>query len=268
MPVERPRDFRLGVMRESTSEFKPLIKIVTISDGGLIFAPLRVPGAPQWSYGVARPRGALGVVGVADILRTAQRPKVHWHRSGWTAVTLTGTRLPPAGVEFVPLPDLQTAQIASIVVERPWAFPSEAPRMGDQFWVVAKWPMHLGIEVCAYFVPHGQSLNIVRSPIPAVGLIDGDTERSVVDLRGRGLEAFLVFRFRASDDESQAPATSVIAGPLRRDPAPSAEYVALWAGPNDNPGVTIDDPPPVSLFVGPGREVDDEPAPRPDEASK
>ncbi|MDM7829878.1 hypothetical protein [Cellulomonas edaphi] len=252
--AEKPRNFRIGVMRKSTSEFKPVFNIATAGDGGLIVAPREVPEVAEWSYGIAR-AGAGGTIGVRDIIRTSDRPKLHWHRSGWTAISLTGARLRRAGIAFAPLPDLRAAQIASIIVERPWAFPSEAPRKGDQFFVVPSWPMHLGVEVYAYFVPHGTSLNVVRSTLPAVGLIDGDTERTVVDLRGRGVEAILVFRFRASDDNAGAAAISVVAGPLRRKPRRSTRYVALWSGTTDNPKVTVDEPPPVGAFLGEGRSL-------------
>lgn len=254
MPTERPRDFRIGLLRNSTDEFKPLVNIATSSDGGLMIAPRAVPRAAQWSYGVARPKDAQRLH-VADIHSTDVRPKVHWHRSGWTAVSLTGAQLAPTRVKFKPLPDLRAAQIASVIVERPWAYPSERLKTGDQASVVDTWPMYFGVQISAYFVPHGHSLNVVRSSLPSVGLLDGDTERAVVDMRGRGLQAFLVFRFRESDDHAEAAATSVVAGPLRREPRADARYVALWSG-DSGPKLTVDIVPPVSTFLGEGRTIE------------
>ena len=243
-------------MRNSTSEFKPLVNIATTSDGGLMLAPRAVPGASTWSYGIARARSTFGAIGVDDIIETTERPKVHWHRSGWTSVSLTGAQLRPARVKFDRLPDLRAAQVASVIVGRPWAFPTEPLRTGDQFYVVDSWPMHLGVELYAYFVPQGANLDIVRSRLPAVGLIDGDPVRTVVDLRGHDLDAFLVFRYRASDDLADAAATSIMAGPLRRRPRRSTRYIALWSGNLDNPKVTIDEPPPAAVFLGEGRTLD------------
>lgn len=255
MPVEHPRNFRIGLLRDRTDEFKPLISIATTSDGGLMIAPRAVPKAVQWSYGVARPRDGHGYR-VDDIEITDVRPKLHWHRSGWTAISLTGTRLRPARAKFKRLADLRAAQIASIVVERPWAYPSAQLKTGDQMFVVDSWPMHFGVEISAYFVPPGRSLNTVRSRLPAVGMLDGDSERTVVDMRGRGLPAFLVFRYRVSNEYAAAAATSVLAGPLSRTPGVNARAVALWSGASERPKVTVDDPPPVSIFFGPGRTLD------------
>lgn len=256
MPTERPRDFRIGLLRKSTDEFKPLFNIATSSDGGLMIAPRAVPNVEQWSYGMARPKDSQRLH-VSEIFTTDARPKVHWHRSGWTAVSLTGTRLHPARAKFKPLPDLRAAQIASAIVERPWAFPPGRLKAGDQMLVVDSWPMHFGVEIYAYFVPHGQDLDIVRSTLPAVGMMDGDTERAVVDMRGHGLEAFLVFRYREAADHADAAAISVFAGPLRREPRADARYVALWSGDSEYPKVTVDAPPPVSTFLGTGRTLDE-----------
>lgn len=253
--TERPRRFRLGVLRDSTSEFKPLLNVATIRDGGLIFAPRAVPFEESWSYGVARPRGSEARVGVEHITSTTERPKLHWHRSGWTSVSLTGADIPRVGEKFDPLPDHHSTQIASVLVARPWAFPTEAPKRGDQFFVVRSWPMHLGVEISAYFVPQDTSVNIVRSTLPAVGILDGDTERAVIDLRGHGLDAILVFRYRAAWDDAEAAATSVVAGALTIEPRASTRCVALWSGGGTNPPVTIDVPPPVSDFLGAGRSL-------------
>lgn len=255
MPADRPRGFRIGLLRDGTSEFKPLINIATTSDGGLMIAPRAVPNAEQWSYGIARPKDSQRLH-VSEIHTTEARPKVHWHRSGWTGVSLTGTRLHPARAKFKPLPDLRAAQIASVIVERPWAFPAGEPKAGDQMLVVDSWPMHFGVEIYAYFVPRGGDLDIVRSTLPAVGMMDGDTERVVVDMRGHGLEAFLVFRYREAADHADAAAISVCAGPLRREPRADARYVALWSGDSECPKVTVDSPPPVSTFLGSGRTLD------------
>jgi hypothetical protein len=80
-----------------------------------------------------------------------------------------------------------------------------------------------------------------------------------MDMRGHGLQAILVFRFRSAYDDAEAAGISVAADELRRDASDGSRYVGLWSDHRETLLVTVDDPPPVSSFRGAGRDLGDEP---------
>lgn len=204
MGASRPRVHarRLGVMLHETSEFKPLLTMVAASDGGIILSPSEVSGA-QWAYGTvgAHPafiRSAPGSLELPSVVTMpiGLRPKLHYHRSGFVSVNLTGFEGPRRGMQCPPIAHAQGEQFFGMTSNRPGNMNSARPRPGDSFLVAHNgWPGSIAIFGLLY--PHGH-VPLLRSEFgsdTARGLVRGERVEMVVDLEGHGLNVCVLVRF-------------------------------------------------------------------------
>jgi hypothetical protein len=131
---------RVGVVLDSTSELKPIVSLAVARDGGLMLTPAEIR-SDGWSYGVAEVPGGVGHglmgrirrEGVVDI---PQRPKLHYHRSGFTSVNLTGKDAPRRSIRCLPLSQMRGDQCFGVQVDGVDVLPTKDPRSRDVFLVV------------------------------------------------------------------------------------------------------------------------------------
>jgi hypothetical protein len=230
---------RLGVLRDSGnlgSVFKPVATIGLARDGGIFVAPAPVPSG-GWNYGViSRDRPQKG-----EIVLTAQRPKLHYHRSGIVSATLTGTQLEHRSLHLPPLHEVTGAQVLSITCVRPWQLEDAlGDHKGDVFNVVRSWPQSVAFSLSMVVTPE-RSRPIEHVPdIAPLGLVPGDPGAFVVSLEGHGLNALLVGRTGTEYTQvpGMHPGISVTA--MRWNgggPEFIADMFSLWSSSLPNPHV-------------------------------
>lgn len=197
---------RIGVMLHETSEFRPLLGLGASRDGGIILSPGTYIPNSTWEYGLSEVPGgnAIGLPGRIrrdTVLTSMEAPKLHYHRSGWVSVDLTG-KTEKRSVRCLPLKRLRGNQCFGYSVTNVHLVPMADPRPGDTFFVAhGNWPEDLAVYGFLFAldqVPAG-----ILDQLPAgrvVGLVQATTRgESIIDLRGHGVEAVLALRFGLND---------------------------------------------------------------------
>lgn len=235
MPEPRTKSLRKGVrlgMWSPRGQFLPFGTLVFAADGGIILAPVEVPGA-RWRYGEQRAnvlpsRGSFSEVFV--------RPKLHYHQSGHVAASLSGVRIPRRTAQYSPLKDLFRAQILGLTAVRPWELASFGEsRVGDVGTRETEWPQRVGWSIAILDHPTIEQSRVVLS-LGNRGLIGGDKQRVVFDLREFGRDSLLVARIHLQYETSLdvQPSVTAAAYPAVERGVPDRAYV-LWSSTARNP---------------------------------
>ena len=91
--VRRPKSFRVGMCREDGGGFRHVFTLMINGDGGVMVVPSRP--ATDWILEAAVPEGTssewtgnrpLGEDAPQTYSGPANRPRLHYHRSGWTTL--------------------------------------------------------------------------------------------------------------------------------------------------------------------------------------
>lgn len=237
------KSIRLGALRSSGSlgsVFKPVASIGLSKDGGIFVAPAPVLN-DSWNYGVIghdRPR-------TNEVVLTAHRPKLHYHRSGIVSATLTGTELEHRSLRLPPLEDVTGAQVLSITSVRPWQLASAlGDRKGDVCNVVRSWPQSIAFSLSVVITSQDAASPRALQGLAPLGLVPGDPSAFTVSLRGYGLEALLIGR--SGTDYTQTPGrrpgVSVTALRWSGESADSIPNMfSLWSSALPNPHIIYED---------------------------
>lgn len=205
---------RVGVMHDDHSEFKQILGIGASKDGGIMISPVGLAGSTNWSYGRARvPTGAqIGMSGrpmSATVRRSDGPPKLHYHRSGWLSVNLTG-KAERVSLKALPTRFLSGAQFFTFVLTRPDLLPTTKARQGSLIGVIHDaWPAAVVCNGFAIARSRVRSSVLAQMNSDPVGLVaDGHQPELLLDLAPHGLETVVAIRFEY-DDESHLGIESV-----------------------------------------------------------
>lgn len=244
LEIRRVRPFRLGLLRASTSEFKPIATIGLSADGGIWVAPRQVRNY-GWRYGIARAAGS--VHGFEAHAHTEHTPKLHYHRSGIASVTLTGASIERRRVRFPPIARLREAQVMSIVVERTWELTTKPGplRKGDMGLLHDAWPRSVAVTLSLVKSPHSTLFRIEDGN--PLGLIRGDDSLFGVDFTHFHEDVYLIGRTAVGfGHEPSEPAVTISA--VSWSPAvdrDDARSFVLYTDSTERPMVWRDDAAPT-----------------------
>ena len=263
----RFRPIRIGVLRDGGSQFRRIANLGLSADGGVWVSPAALPGV-SWNYGNQAPNPSRPqFYHSPDAATTAHNVKLHYHRSGAVYPTLSGTDLERRSAYFPGLLEHPRTQIMSLTAGRTWEYPLVRPKKGDAIWVVQRWPDWFIASFAVHLIPPGSSVRTVRTVNKgAAGLLDGDSERYVVDLSGHGIPGVLSIRL-GSADESELPQplgvepTFSMAAFSWSETSRPREVFALWSRNMTNPAIPIEsalDLAPIDHFVGSPRTLADD----------
>ena len=224
---------RLGVARRK--DFKPIANLSFAADGGVMLAPVGVPGA-RWRYGSLESDRLVERGAYAEV---SARPKLHYHASGQVAATLDGVPIPRRVAAYPPLVHLSSGSpLLSIVATRPWELASAEQRRGDFSTLESQWPWAIGFSFSILDVP-----DFAKTRIALVGgdrgLIAGDRHRAVFDLRQFGRQAILMAHLRVVDDpnrDAQASISMAAYPAVAEGESPRRAY-GLWSSTAKNPAL-------------------------------
>ena len=200
---------RVGVMLDSTSELKPVVSLAVARDGGLMLTPAEIR-TDGWSYGVAEvpggvDSGLLGHIPREGIVHLPERPKLHYHRSGFTSVNLAGKDYPRRSVRCLPLPQMRGDQCFGIQVDGVEALPTKDVRSRDAVLVVQRWPARVSVYGLLYQRGQIPGLLTEFGSDTATGLVRSRAVELVTDLAAHGLDAALVLRFSSQPAQEPMP---------------------------------------------------------------
>lgn len=230
-PARLKRAFRLGVSRRYGGPFKAVATVGLARDGGIFVAPADVRGL-GWSYAVTH-SSAPG----CDPVSTDSRPKLHYHRSGIAAITLTGAQLRPMSLRLTPIVELAAAQVLSIVCVRPWELSTVEQRRGDIATAEHKWPHVVAFTISVVAATNEDQTKLILPGLAPYGFIPGDDSRMVVSLSAYGHRAALVIKLIVDfeEDLGRLPGTTVATIPRAPAGPTSADVLALWTSSLRNP---------------------------------
>lgn len=236
-PLKKP--FRIGLMRGAA--YKPIVTIGIARDAGIFVAPAAV-GQQGWKYGVSR-GGKAALLEPMDHVSTPDRPKLHYHRSGVAAVTLTGVELERRTLRLPPVETVSRGQVLSIVAIRPWSLASApaSSRKGDLILFEPKWPQEVAIGLSLLHFDDAVPLPPSEmAELGPVGLVPGDDSRFRVDLSHYIPGMVLVGSTKISHRPSWHLEPSITVSALPWDPegreSPNG-VLALWSESLRNPVV-------------------------------
>lgn len=217
---------RVGLLRGPSMAYKPFARIGLASDGGVFIVPLGVESHP-WIYGNFSEQESRDDTWVL----TSEQPKLHYHRSGFVAASLTGKELLRRSAHFTPLAGMVRAQILNITVVRPWQLPTRNGGLtkGDVVSMERTWPQVCSIEVSIL----DASADVDLAPfeeIAPIGGVSTDPASFLVDLRAYGHRALLLGTFSSSYQEwtrSPEPGISIVA--LSQGARGHRDCFGLWS---------------------------------------
>lgn len=247
--VRKPRDRRIGITREGRPGYKHLLTVVINGDGGVIITPAQP--ARGWLLTERDQQGA-----VVRKLRanSSDRPRLHYHASGLTTLHLPDNNSDRVRVQLPRLESVTRRQIFALrqsnISQCPKMYFSDdkprQPRSGDAFVVAhGDWPA--AVTVTGVLMHHATAPWLGRSYLkaaecgdgmPPLQLVPGRQQEQILDLRGRGIPSFLVFRYHLYDFAPQGAATTTLAGLCGHRSWPSPLVVAA----------TLDGAPKVDLL--------------------
>jgi hypothetical protein len=202
----------------------------------------------SWRYGRIT-NGASPAPG--EQIDVAERPKLHYHRSGIVRVTLTGSDLTYRAVRHGSIPLHVRAQLISVITVRPWGLATaDGDRKGDVWAIEPKWPQRIAFSFSIVAIPKGvkHRAEIVGELSP-MGMLAGDPTRFVVDASGHDLDAVVIGRIsmttrRETKIWSRAQASSpmgttklalpLVSGSCRRSRTRTAPMCSrrMWCSPS------------------------------------
>lgn len=248
---KKVRSFRIGMLRESKTnpQVKTVASVGIASDGGIFVTPF--PKGAKWKYGNVRTVDT----DFNSIVTTDQNPKLHYHRSGFVSVSLTGQSLERRSIKLAPIQDQTPLQIFSIISVRPWELPTTPiaqVRRGAFISRTPKWPAVASWQLTV--VPSNEE-TLQKLLIPNEGerglLMLGSSTHGIVSLSGYGHEAVVAVSVNLKlNATSLLPigGTTVAAIPWSTmGPQVGQETLALWSADMRNPVVSFNPHPQVSL---------------------
>lgn len=242
----RKGSFRLGLLRDTV--YKPMATVGISRDGGIFVAPADVANL-GWTYGLIRPSGPIE----GDTVTTQVRPKLHYHRSGIAAITLTGpTELERRTLRLSPLSTVTAEQVLSLVAVRPWELETaKSLRKGDVFTRVRRWPTSVAFSLSVMVASDDQQQALILPELSPMGLLPLDARTDfVVSLNAYGHQALLVGGAHVQYDEDRyaTPGIAVTALPRILDgQVGDADNLGLWSTSLRNPITLREDSLPISL---------------------
>lgn len=211
VPVKRLRSpMRVGLLRGPSMTFKPFARVGLAADGGVFVIPVGLDGQP-WVYGNFTEEESRDDTWVL----TSERPKLHYHRSGIVAASLTGKELVRRSASLRPLAELLRKPFMTISVVRPWQLPSRDAGMtkGDVASMERTWPQFVSVELSILEAADDADPASLEEIAP-VGAVSDDPASFLVDLRAYGHRALILATFSSSYQEwtrFPEPGISVVA---------------------------------------------------------
>lgn len=193
----------IGIMLHETSEFRRLIGLGISSDGGVMLSPSKSFGNRGWEYGFAhmpgrRSRKKVGLIHRETVLNIDETPKMHFHKSGEAAISLTGRTINRMQVQLKPIEKFKGEQFFSLNVDRPDLLPISQVRKNDIYFVAHNY-LPTAIGVCGFLCPKSRiddAKQFFFTEGSGIGFIpDGDVETLVIDLSFRGIDFYFSVRF-------------------------------------------------------------------------
>jgi len=234
----RVKQTRIGVMLDGTSEFKPMMSMIGNPDGGLILVPAKIR-TDGWSYGIADVPGGLdlghlGSLRPGSAVHIAERPKLHYHRSGFTSVNLSGHQAPRRSIRCLPMTHMRGDQCFGLTVDGVQALLSAEMRRGDICLVIHDdtWPASVRVHGLLYQRNQIPGIDTEFGAESATGLVRSQAVEIVTDLAAHGLDIAFVPRFTwdsGVDAEPLEPGLSLFGFDYRSTlPLLMTETVGIW----------------------------------------
>lgn len=243
MSKSRDLSVRIGITLKEQTDFKHLLTLRIIRDGGVTLTPAAAsPNGWEVTAGTAPTEAAPGMVETVSRQERSAGFKLHYHRSGLVSIKFgdSGTE---ERVWLRRLDDASYKQIFSFYQRRPSELSWQERKgrrgkgkyqVGDSYVVVDEWPE--GVGVLGTMVQHKAVPWLHREFEEgldgAVRVITGDRDYLVFDLRGypdlegRLLDACLVVTFLVDPVVNAGTATTTVTG-MCTDGTPSGELVRI-----------------------------------------
>lgn len=179
-----------------------------------MLSPSKYLGLNGWAYGVANVPGRysrrkIGFISSGDVVNIQETPKMHFHKSGEAAISLTGRRIERRNVKYQQMEKFRGEQFFSLSVDRPDLLPLSQPKAKD-IMLFAHGSLPAAVGVCG-FLCSKRRLKKLSADFFTVGndigfLPDGDTETIVIDLSPQGIDFYFSLLFKVFDSALPADA--------------------------------------------------------------
>jgi hypothetical protein len=228
------KTFRIGLLRHSSNEFKPIATVGLSRDGGVMLSP-RTGRDHTWNYGQIWEDRA------SEHKTMEQTPKLHYHRSGVVSATLSGAEFDRYSLRLPPLDQVDGTQIMSLVAARPWEFETETGRRkGDVPILVRKWPQSVGVSFAVVRLERSRVPGVLH-PRTGFGLVPGDDSRFFIDLSHRVPGAMLMGHVRLNYEGAwEQSGSTVSALSFVGEASRPARAYGLWSSAWKHPEVFRD----------------------------
>ena len=180
----------------------------------------------------------------AVVSRSAERPKLHYHRSGIVRASLSGTELEAATSQYEPVPNRSVGTMFSIVVTEPSKLPRQEFRKGDVATIEGDWPRSCTESISSHSagdshgcLPEGETDDDGPDDLEPLKLVSETPSQVLVDLRGYGhsLELLLDGGGGHSPGPGSGPSITITAYPESHDGNRPTRAHALWNAGTRNP---------------------------------
>ena len=224
--------FRVGVRRRD--EFRKVASIGVAQDGGIMIAPVTVPGQ-DWNYGTSLVEGA-------DFQTTSGKPKLHYHSSGITRVTQSGHDLQSTTLHLPRIDHVVAGQVLSLVAIRPWELPVTTQRRGDFASIHPTWPQSQVwlFQLLQYDGPL-PAMPLEADGIGPFGLFGNDPQKWFVNLSGYMENTLLIAHSAGGYDPQPDLEASISVAAFEWSPDRSTTdrqgALTLWSSGKRNPAV-------------------------------
>ena len=227
MNLPKVRHKRVGFIVEGKMEFRPLVTVGAIADGGITITP---KGAPTRHWRVeSRPSVSSSLSDHVRFVPGTPIPKLHYHRSGFASIQ------PPGGVRVaVDLPALDVLpgnQIFYFGRQKLDDIVPVDPRREDAF-VVSHHGMPSGFRLAGIVVPSSTVPYFEEERVDdgfARVPVRGERVELMMSLRPHGVDALLVLRPTLDYLPRAGVATTVLAG-FAGDTGPSVAMCSTDGG--------------------------------------
>jgi len=241
-PEKLKKTVKIGCRRRGS--FRPVATLGISNDGGIWIAPVAVRDQ-NWLYGTSSHDRAPAP---DSIVETANRPKLHYHRSGIASITLSGAELERRRMQLPEVNAIDFGQILSLTVVRPWELAEDNSTNSRHVRISsmhASWPMAEAwtFQILRYRGPLADRPAEANSLPKPMRLVPGDYSRWLIDLGGYIPGAVLIARAagvytRISREYIEPSITiSALQWSADRSVTDSDGVLALWSSGARNPGV-------------------------------
>lgn len=176
-----------------------------------------------------------------------ERPKLHYHRSGFASVSLTGHELERRAMRLDPIEEVGSSQILSLVAIRPWQFPLQESRRGDIGTIHNKWPGD--VSWLFQMVRFRDAIPVLNSELGEIGplrVLSMDDSRFVIDMRSYVPDMVLIglSAYHSEQTNFLFPSITVAALPWSSDRSAANDQgvLALWSSSLRNPLIAHSEP--------------------------